>query len=207
MDQKFIKMNIPPFLNGLSAPAVMPLDPKLIGGPVQMLTLPNGAPITVPIPEFPLRAKKICDNAVIPEYSTEGAAAFDFHLCTALHHCDGRSYFTDHIDIHPGESVYCHTGIILEIPEGMCGLLMSRSSLSNNNHITLCDNVGLFDSDYRGEVTFNLHNESNEIHVLEDGMRIAQMVIIPSFHARIIESNELTETKRGEGAYGSTGLK
>ena len=120
-------------------------------------------------------------------------------------HKDGYIKCSDGIILMPGKTVKIHTGIKMEIPKGYCGLLMNRSSLANNSRLTLCDNVGLIDSDYRGEITLKLHNGSDSIRFIMNNERVCQMVFIKYGELNFDVAIRLSETSRGEGGYGSTG--
>ena len=118
---------------------------------------------------------------------------------------DGYIKCANGIILMPNATVKVHTGIKMEIPKGYCGLLMNRSSLANNFRLTLCDNVGLIDSDYRGEITLKLHNGSDSIRFIMDNERVCQMVFIKYSELAFDEVSHLSESSRGEGGYGSTG--
>ena len=168
--------------------------------------------------------------AKTPIRSTSGSAGYDMSVCMAadpelLHSpfasmemnqisiFDGSTYLQKdgYIKCHsgiilmPGKTVKIHTGIKMEIPNGYCGLLMNRSSLANNSRLTLCDNVGLIDSDYRGEITLKLHNGSDSIRFIMNNERVCQMVFIKYGELNFDAAIRLSETSRGEGGYGSTG--
>ena len=141
-----------------------------------------------------IRIKKISENAVIPTYGTEFSAGADIY---ALLDSD--------IEIQPSETVMIKTGLQLEIPEGYAGFIYPRSGISVKRGLAPANKVGVIDSDYRGEVMVALHNHSSVIQKVEKGERIAQLIIAPYIHADFIESDELDETVRGEGGFGSTG--
>ena len=168
--------------------------------------------------------------AKTPIRSTSGSAGYDMSVCMAadpelLHSpfasmemnqisiFDGSTYLQKDgyiksksgIILMPGKTVKIHTGIKMEIPNGYCGLLMNRSSLANNSRLTLCDNVGLIDSDYRGEITLKLHNGSDSIRFIMNNERVCQMVFIKYGELNFDVAIRLSETSRGEGGYGSTG--
>ena len=109
--------------------------------------------------------------------------------------------------IEPQTTVEIHTGIAVEIPKGYCGLLLARSGIANKYGITPADKCGVIDSDYRGELLLHLSNESHNIFHLEDGMRVAQLVIVPVVQPPLVEVKELTKTERGSKGMGSTGLQ
>ena len=120
-------------------------------------------------------------------------------------HKDGYIKCSDGIILMPGKTVKIHTGIKMEIPKGYCGLLMNRSSLFFISRLTLCDNVGLIDSDYRGEITLKLHNGSDSIRFIMNNERVCQMVFIKYGELNFDVAIRLSETSRGEGGYGYTG--
>ena len=173
-----------------------------------------------------IKVQKLFQEAIVPYRTTDGAAGYDMSLCMEA---DSESDMTDRditssgrintlsdygylkdpygVYIMPGCKVHLHTGIAMEIPKGYCGLLMNRSSLSNLDYLTLCDNVGLIDSDYRGEITLHLLNESNEIKYLQNHTRICQIVIVPHLSSKMELRDELSYTSRGFKGYGSTGNK
>ena len=168
--------------------------------------------------------------AKTPTRSTPGSAGYDMYVCMEadpellkspfssmemkqISIFDGSPYLqkdgyikcSDGIILMPGKTVKIHTGIKMEIPNGYCGLLMNRSSLANNSRLTLCDNVGLIDSDYRGEITLKLHNGSDSIRFIMNNERVCQMVFIKYGELNFDVAIRLSETSRGEGGYGSTG--
>ena len=141
-----------------------------------------------------IRIKKISENAVIPTYGTEFSAGADIY---ALLDSD--------IEIQPSETVMIKTGLQLEIPEGYAGFIYPRSGISVKRGLAPANKVGVIDSDYRGEVMVALHNHSSVIQKVEKGERIAQLIIAPYIHADFIEADELDNTARGDGGFGSTG--
>lgn len=107
----------------------------------------------------------------------------------------------------PGETKMIRTGLAVEIPEGYAGLVYARSGIATKRGLAPANKVGVIDSDYRGEVMVSLHNHSNEEQEIADGERIAQLVIAPFLAAEFCETEELSDTARGEGGFGSTGKK
>lgn len=95
----------------------------------------------------------------------------------------------------------------MEIPEGYAGLIYARSGLASKRGLAPANKVGVVDSDYRGEITVALHNHGEQPQRIEDGERIAQLVITPFLKAEFDQADELSETERGEGGFGSTGRK
>ena len=106
------------------------------------------------------------------------------------------------ITINPGCTEFIHTGIALEIPTGLVGLIYARSGMACKRGLAPANKVGVIDSDYRGEIMVALYNQSNETKVITSGDRIAQIVIQP---VTFNEVDELSDTTRGEGGFGSTG--
>jgi dUTP pyrophosphatase len=132
----------------------------------------------------------------LPSYQTSGSAGMD--ICAFL---DGA------IELKPLERKIINTGIYLEIPQGYEVQLRPRSGLALKNGITLLNSPATIDSDYRGEIKVLLINLSNEIQNINDGDRIAQMIVTPCIQIRWYESKVLSDTLRGEGGFGHTGKK
>ena len=141
-----------------------------------------------------IRIKKLDDRAVTPTYGSEYSAGADIYALT-----DGT------LEILPHETVFIHTGISVEIPEGYCGLVFARSSMGAKRGLAPANKVGVIDADYRGEVMVALHNHSEKPATVEQGERIAQLAIVPFLKAEFEESDELSDTVRGTGGFGSTG--
>jgi dUTP pyrophosphatase len=135
--------------------------------------------------------KKLTNNAQLPKYATEGSASVD--LVSLIKHT-----------IQPYETFKVHTGLACAIPENHVGIIAPRSSLGVKGLI-LANTIGVIDSDYRGEIIVALYNRSENEYYLEEGNRIAQMFIIPCPQMINELVNELPETVRGEGGFGSTG--
>lgn len=128
-------------------------------------------------------------------YATSGAAAIDIRLAECVR-------------VRPGHTVPARTGLFMEMPEGMCALLLPRSGLGSRGLI-LANTVGLIDSDYRGEIVLMLHNRNTAgkpIHV-EEGDRAAQLLFLSCERPEIQMVGELSSTARGSGGFGSTGVK
>ncbi len=140
--------------------------------------------------------KKLDERAIIPSYASQFSAGCDLYALT-----DGD------IIIKSGETVLIHTGIALEIPVGFAGLIYARSGLATKKGLAPANKVGVIDADYRGEIMVALHNHSNEDRIIENGERIAQLVITPFLKADFNEVEELEETTRGAGGFGSSGRK
>lgn len=140
--------------------------------------------------------KKLNDKAVLPTYGSTSAAGADLYACMELPAV-----------IQPGETEFIKTGLALEVPEGFAGLIYARSGLACKKGVAPANKVGVIDADYRGEIMVALHNHSKEPVTIEHGERIAQMVITPYLRADFQEVDELSDTVRGEGGFGSTGRK
>ncbi len=144
-----------------------------------------------------LKVKKLREGAKMPVYGSAFAAGADLTVCTG-----GES-----VTVNPGETVLVGTGLALEIPTGYVGLIYGRSGTALKRGLAPANKVGVIDSDYRGEVKIALHNHSNIAATVEDGERVAQLVITPYLTVDFEESAELSDTSRGEGGFGSTGNK
>ena len=143
--------------------------------------------------KFNVKIKKLNEKAIIPTYGSPYAAGAD--LYSAM----------DEITIQPGETVLVKTGLALELPLGYAGLIYARSGLASKRGLAPANKVGVVDCDYRGEVMVALHNHSNIPQTVAAGERIAQLVIAPYIIADFEEADELSDTVRGEGGFGSTG--
>lgn len=141
-----------------------------------------------------VKIKKINENAIIPTYGTKYSAGADLYACLDAP-----------LTIEPGATVLVHTGLSMEIPEGYAGLIYARSGLSTKRGLAPANKVGVIDADYRGEIMVALYNQSRVPQTIEQGERIAQFVITPFLTANFIVSEELSDTVRGEGGFGSTG--
>jgi len=146
--------------------------------------------------KYNVNIKKLDEKAVIPTYGTEYSAGFDLY-----------SVSDEEIIIKAHETVLIKTGLAMEIPIGYAGMIFARSGLASKKGLAPANKVGVVDADYRGEVMVALHNHTNEDKSIDAHERIAQMVIMPFAAANFIEVDELSETVRGEGGFGSTGLK
>ena len=140
-----------------------------------------------------LKILKLNDNATIPSYGSKSAAGAD------LYSCEGELVFA------PNETKLVHTGIAMEIPEGYVGLIYARSGIATKRGLAPANKVGVIDSDYRGEIMVALHNHSGAEAKIEAGERVAQIVITPYLTVNFVETNELDDTERGIGGFGSTG--
>lgn len=145
--------------------------------------------------KYDVKIKKLNENATVPTYGSPYSAGAD--LYSAM----------DELTIEPHTTTLVKTGIALELPVGFAGLIYARSGLATKRGLAPANKVGVIDCDYRGEVMVALHNHGDVPQTVAKGERIAQLVITPYVVAQFIESEELSETVRGEGGFGSTGTK
>lgn len=144
-----------------------------------------------------LKIKKLKNDARIPKRATNGSAGMDLYAC-----------IEQSITLAPQQLTVVPTGIAIELPDNTsAAFLYARSGLGVKHGICLSNGVGVIDSDYRGEICVGLCNVSDKPYVIEPGERVAQMVIAPVLTPEIVEADELSDTSRGEGGFGSTGKK
>ena len=143
-----------------------------------------------------INIKKLDDKAVIPTYGSEFSAGADLY-----------ALLDAPISFEPGETILIHTGIAMEIPTGLVGLIYARSGMACKKGVAPANKVGVIDSDYRGEIIVALHNHSQNPVTIEPKDRIAQIVLAPYITADFNEVEELDDTERGAGGFGSTGTK
>ena len=144
-----------------------------------------------------IKVKKLIPDAHMPELGTPGAAGADLYACMD----------TDCAAIAPGSILKIGTGLAVEIPPGYFGAIFARSGLSTKKGLRPGNCVGVIDSDYRGEIIVALRNDSRFDQLITNGERIAQLVIIPCVSPIFVEEEELSDTERGDGGFGSTGVK
>lgn len=137
-----------------------------------------------------LKIKKLNPDAIIPKYAHPGDAGMDLFSCE------------DYV-LKPGERKLFKTGLQIELPEGFVSLIWDKSGIANKGIKTM---GGVIEHSYRGDYGVILLNTSQEEYSIEKGNKIAQLLIQPIETAEIIESNDLTETTRGSGGFGSTGI-
>ena len=141
-----------------------------------------------------IAVKKLDSRAVLPAYGSDYAAGADLY-----------AVLDQPVTIAPGETKLIGTGLALEIPEGFAGLIYARSGLASKRGLAPANKVGVVDADYRGEVKVALHNHSNINQTVEPMERIAQLVVAPFLRAEYFECEQLSDTVRGVGGFGSTG--
>ena len=142
-----------------------------------------------------LQFKKLHPDAIIPRYATKGAACFDLHaICV-----EGS------VKIQHGVTVATfRTGLAVEIPEGYAMMIYSRSGHGFKHGVRLSNCVGVIDADYRGELMVKLIQDENGSFTVNRWDRIAQAMIVPAPQVQLIEADELSDTERGTGGFGST---
>ncbi len=143
-----------------------------------------------------IKIKKLDERATIPTRGSEYSAGSDLY-----------AVLDEDLTISPAATVLVHTGLALEIPEGYAGLIYARSGLASKRGLAPANKVGVVDADYRGEVMVALHNHSSEPQTISHGERIAQLVVTPFLKVDFEEADELSDTVRGAGGFGSTGAK
>ena len=142
----------------------------------------------------PIKVKRIRDKAILPTYGSSGAAGADLYAC-----------LDQDITVAPGETAFIPTGLSTMIPVGTAGLIYARSGMACKRGLAPANKVGVIDSDYRGEFIVVLHNHGSQPQTVSHGERIAQLVITPVFAPGFLEVEELNDTLRGSGGFGSTG--
>ena len=143
---------------------------------------------------LPIKVKKLKENALLPTYESTTAAGADLRAC-----------IEEAVTVEPGQTVFISTGLALEIPVGCAGLIYARSGLSCKKGLAPANKVGVIDSDYRGEILVALHNHGTQMQTIANGDRIAQMIITPVITPAYTWAENLEDTNRGEGGFGSTG--
>ena len=138
--------------------------------------------------------KKLNQKAIIPKYETLGASGLDL-----------SANLEKNIVLKPGEKCLVPTGIAVTIPNGYEFQIRPRSGLAMKNSITVLNTPGTIDADYRGEIKVIIINLGNKNFEIANGTRIAQMVLCPISKAKLLEVNDLDNTTRGDGGFGSTG--
>lgn len=140
-----------------------------------------------------VKFKKLTPFATAPTSGTAASAGWDL-------------YAADSMSVEPGEFIKVPTDIAIAIPNGYFGAVYSRSSVGTKGGLRVCQGVAVIDSDYRGNLIVPLYNQSKETKIVNRGDRIAQLVIQPYLQVRLELVDELDETERGEGGFGSTGV-
>ena len=143
-----------------------------------------------------VKVKKLTNTAKMPERGSKFSAGYDL-----------SANINETILIRPQETVKIPTGLSFEVPEGYFGGIYARSGLATKQGLRPSNCVGVCDSDYRGEYIVALHNDSDTTRIIEPGQRIAQVIFQPYLICELENVDNLTQTQRGDGGFGSTGIK
>lgn len=141
-----------------------------------------------------IHVKRLKEGARLPTYGSAGAAGADLYAC-----------LEEPVTIRPGETVFIPTGIALEVPQGCAGLVYARSGMACKRGLAPANKVGVVDSDFRGEIFVVLHNHGTQPQQVGHGERIAQLLITPVLTPAYEAAEELSDTARSGGGFGSTG--
>ena len=141
-----------------------------------------------------IQIKKLRENAILPTRGSAAAAGYDLYAC-----------LENDVVIAPGKTEKIGTGLAIAVPEGYFGAIFARSGLAAKEGLRPANCVGVADSDYRGEDIVALHNDSDVARTVTPGERMAQLVVMPFLSVEFEEAEELDETTRGAGGFGSTG--
>jgi len=141
-----------------------------------------------------LKIKKLSDGAHMPAYAHPGDSGLDL-------------FSAANVVIAPGESMLVKTGISIELPKGTEAQVRPRSGLALKHKVTVLNSPGTIDEGYRGEIGVIMINHGKTDFIIEPGMKIAQMVIQPVLSVQVVEADDLSDTSRGTGGFGSTGYK
>lgn len=148
-----------------------------------------------------VKIKRLSDTAILPTYGSTEAACLDLYA-------DSKQLkwaYDGIVAINAHETVVIPTGFAFQPPTGYCGMIYARSGIATKKGLRPANCVGVCDEDYTGEYKVALHNDSNENIVIHHGDRIAQLMFVPYNQVKLEEVEELTETERGNGGFGSTG--
>lgn len=141
-----------------------------------------------------IQVKILREGAKLPTYGSVEAAGADLYAC-----------LTEKVTIAPNTTAFIPTGIALEVPVGCAGLIYARSGMACKRGLAPANKVGVVDSDYRGEILVALHNHGSEVQSVENGERVAQFIITPVLTPAYTAAEELSNTERNAGGFGSTG--
>ena len=142
-----------------------------------------------------VRVVRVDSKGILPTYGSAEAAGADLYACLDAP-----------IVVAPGKTAWVPTGIALEVPKGCAGLIYARSGMAAKRGLAPANKVGVIDSDYRGEIKVVILNHGDVEQTIEPGERIAQFVITPVLTPEYVFAEGLTDTQRGEGGFGSTGM-
>lgn len=141
-----------------------------------------------------LEVKRVREDAILPYRGSKYSAGLDLYACLPTR-----------MPIYPNETVMIPTGIACNFPKGYFGMMVVRSSVGAKRHLVLANQVGILDEDYKGEIMMAIRNEGDSTQVIDHGERLAQMILLPYAMFNLMEVDELSESERGEGGFGSTG--
>ena len=144
-----------------------------------------------------IKIKKLREEATVPTSGSKYAAGYDLYACLP----EGD------VTIAPHATAKIGTGLAMAVPEGYFGAIFARSGLATKRGLAPANKVGVVDADYRGEIMVSLHNHGDVHQTIDHGERIAQLLLVPFLTAEFAEAQELTDTARGAGGFGSTGMK
>lgn len=136
---------------------------------------------------------KLTDGAPLPKYAKSGDAGLDL------------TSREETMQISPGETVMLRTGVSVELPSGHFGMCVPRSGIASKRGLANVNAPGIIDEGYRGEILVPLHNYSDRVQVVEKGERVCQLIVVPYASCDVVEADELSETERGSGGFGSSG--
>jgi len=142
-----------------------------------------------------VHVRKLREDAIVPTYGSTEAAGADLYACLSVD-----------VVIEPGQSAFLPTGLAMEIPKGYVGLICARSGMACKKGLAPANKVGVIDSDYRGELIVVLYNHGNTAQTVSARDRIAQLLIVPVLTPTFMECDELKDTSRADGGFGSTGI-
>ena len=142
-----------------------------------------------------LKVKRVRDNAILPTRGSEEAAGIDLYACLD----------TSYVKLDINEVRMIPTGIACDFPKGYFGQVSVRSSVGTKRELRLANQIGVIDNDYKGEIMLAIYNGGEAPAIIEQGERLAQMVLQPYVTYDIVETDTLSETERGAGGFGSTG--
>ena len=143
-----------------------------------------------------INVKKLNDLAKLPTRGSDYAAGYDLYAATNYN-----------IEIQPHTTVKIGTGLSFELPQGTFAAIFPRSGIATKRGLRPANCVGVCDSDYRGEYIVALHNDTNEVQIIEPQERIAQMILLPFIEMNFNEVEDLSDTDRGDGGFGSSGTR
>ena len=146
------------------------------------------------MPHVPIKVKKINQNAVLPTCGSAFAAGYDLYAC-----------IDEPVEIYPHGTIKIGTGRIMETPDPFWLGIFARSGLATKQGLRPANCTGVIDPDYRGEIIVALHNDTDEIQTIQPQERIGQIILMPRYIIDFEEVDELTNTNRGDGGFGSTG--